>query len=302
MRTERITGRRSLRSESIKNKNKKKLPENSSIKDFFYMIILYILKKCVYTPTYIKIGIYMSALLVFSLLKDFQLVPITYFSSKSNIFNQYFVKIGWGWTLAVSVPFIAMTSCVYTAGNRYAVCMHLMRTAIATAIWFIFTSIFEYIDVNTGRCSSKDFGSKYLCKSNKYDWVASFDISGHTFILMHSLFYLLEEIKIFYVWENIKNEIGKDDQELSERSKRVKVWYNKLTPFIKINFILVSLLTLVWEIMLMATFLYFHTILHKIIAAFFAIICWFLTYKTFYLLPSSPGLPGRGSEIILNKK
>ena len=297
MNTSNIKRRPSL----IRSTQKKKLPEQSNFKDFFLMIIFYVLKKCVYTPTHIKIGIYMIALFVCSVLKDFHMVPMTYFAYKSNILNQYFVKIGWGWTLLVSVPFIILTSCVYTAGNRFSIAIHLMRTAIATAIWFIFTSIFEYIDEKTGRCVNKNFAIKKLCKMNKHEWVG-FDISGHTFILMHSLFYLLEEIKVFYIWENIKTELRKDDEELSEKIRRVKYWYNTCTPFIKINFIIIALLTLIWEIMLLATFLYFHTMLHKLIAACIAIASWFLMYKTFYLTQLSPGLPGRGSEIILNKK
>ncbi len=176
-----------------------------------------------------------------------------------------------------------------------------MRSVIANCLWFTFTSIFEYVDITTGKCTNKKFLTKRECKSSKHEWIG-FDISGHTFILMHSLFYLLEEIKIFYIWENIKNDIRKEDDKLNEKQIRVKYWYNKLTPFIKINFVIISLFTLLWEIMLLSTFLYFHTILHKVLAAFMAIICWFLTYKTYYLQQSSPGLPGRGSEIILNKK
>jgi hypothetical protein len=283
-------------------KSKKSLPEDPTIKGFFFMIILFVLKKCVYTPTHIKIGIYMVALLIGSVLKDFKMVPTTYFSLKSNIFNLYFVKLGWAWTLLVSIPWIVLTSCVYSAGKRSTIGMHLTRTLIATVIWFIFTSIFEYIDVNTGRCANGVYKTKWECKKNKENWIESFDISGHTFILMHSLFYLLEEIKIFYIWDNIKNEVRKDEEELSEKAKRVKLWFNKLTPFIKINFILISILTLLWEIMLLATFLYFHTTIHKLIAAIAAIVCWFLTYKTFYLQSSSPGLPGRGSEIMHLRK
>ena len=284
-------------------KSKKSLPEDPTIKGFFFMIFLFVLKKCVYTPTYIKIGIYMVALLIGSFLRDFRMVPATYFSHKSNIFNLYFVKLGWAWTLIVSIPWIVLTSCVYSAGKRSTIVSHLMRTLIATAIWFIFTSIFEYIDVSTGKCANDQFMTKYECRKNKQNWVDSFDISGHTFILMHSLFYLLEEIKIFYIWDTIKTEVvRKEDEELSDKARRVKLWYNKLTPFIKINFILISVLTLLWEIMLLATFLYFHTIIHKLIAASAAIICWFLTYKTFYLQSTSPGLPGRGAEIIYSKK
>jgi hypothetical protein len=117
------------------NAKKQQLPNNSTLSNFFYMIVLFVLKKFVFTPTHVKIGVYFVALLLCSLLKDFQQVPITYFSSKTNVFNVYFVKLAWGWTLVLMVPFVFMTSSVYTGGNPLSIRKHLSRIVVATFLW-----------------------------------------------------------------------------------------------------------------------------------------------------------------------
>ena len=39
-------------------------------------------------------------------------VPKSYFSNKYNVFNQYFVKLGWGWTLWLLLAFVGLTRLV----------------------------------------------------------------------------------------------------------------------------------------------------------------------------------------------
>ncbi len=157
--------------------------------------------------------------------------------------------------------------------------------------------MFDYFDRRTGVCVNRVYQTKTACKLSKHEWVNSFDISGHTFILMYCLFVMLEEVKVFYKWENIKQKLLTGEPEKNANFNKLKKYYNIFTPFIQINFIAIALFTLLWEIMLLSTFLYFHTMLHKIIAAFVAIICWFFTYNMYYRNDNyflSPGLPGAG--------
>ena len=273
-------------------------------KNFFLMCITFVFKKFVFAPTHIKIGLYICTLILGSFLKDFNVInQKAYFASKHNLFNAYFVKFGWAWTLVVCVPFVFMTSVVYTGFNKIYVRNNLARLLVATIIWFVFTKLFDMIDAKTGVCMVATLKSKYECKSNKHEWINGFDISGHTFILMHALFLMLEEVKVFNKWDELRkklNEIARRD-EFTPSTERAFYWFNILTPYIKINFFLMACLALLWEIMLLSTFLYFHTILHKLLAAFFAIILWFITYKCWYNdknLFMSPGLPGNGIEKI----
>jgi hypothetical protein len=283
------------------SKMTKKTIENppSGPLNFIYLCIMYILKRLIFTNVRIKIGIYLGAILICSLMKDFNIIDSrNYLAQKDNIFNKYFVKWGWAWTLTLLTPFVLMSSIVYTGFNVSRICQQMFRLGVATFIWFAFTSLFDYIDSKTGLCLKRTITSKVECKKDKSEWLLGFDISGHIFILMHSLLLMLEEVNFFYKWEIFHKKLeakleranGESPNELAETSD---YWYRLLTPAIKINFIFVSLLVILWEIMILTTSLFFHTILHKLIAACCAIVCWFVTYKTWY--PSmSPGLPGDG--------
>lgn len=265
--------------------------------DFIFMCILSVFKKFVFAPTHIKIGLYMLTLVVCSLMRDFNIVNERFFfANKGNFLNVYFVKLGWFWTLLVSTPFVIMTSIVYTGFNKAIIRNSLIRLVIATLSWFIFTSAFEYIDAITGKCTLPKLRTKNACRSGNHEWIYGFDISGHTFILMHSLFLMLEEVKIYTQWEEMKkklNDLAKKN-EFTPSTERMNYWFNLLTPYIRLNFFMMASLALLWEIMLLCTFMYFHTIMHKLVAAFFAIIIWFVTYKSWYSLDLSPGLPGVG--------
>ena len=296
---------------SSRKQLKKILETPTSPLNFVLMCLVFVFKRFVFSPLHVKIGLYMSALLVCSVLKDFHLISnMNYFAQKNNVFNVYFVKFGWAWTLIACIPFVLMTSLVYTAYNLNVVKNHLIRIAIATLAWYVFTSSFDYIDSLTGKCTNKEIALKHVCKKSKHEWINGFDISGHTFILMHSLFMMIEEVKVFHDWDLFHRKLSEklgfstSDKEPGEKAtidnqyKRAEILYKLFTPFIKLNFIFMAILALLWEAMLLTTFLYFHTIMHKLVAASLAIIVWFFTYKTWYANPNlliSPGLPGDGT-------
>jgi hypothetical protein len=173
-------------------------------------------------------------------------------------------------------------------------------------MWFVFTSIFEQIDLKTGKCVLSKIRTKHECKSKSHEWLPGFDISGHTFILMHALLMMLEEVKVFNKWEELRRkleEMAKKDEFPTPSSEKAYYYYNLLTPYIKANFVLMAALALLWEIMLLSTFLYFHTFLHKVVAASFAVVVWFCTYRVWYnnaQMFMSPGMPGNGIDKILH--
>ncbi|RNA36255.1 FIT family protein CG10671-like [Brachionus plicatilis] len=290
------------------NSGKKSLNiSQQSVMGFLYSIIIYIIKRIVFCPVNIKVGIYLMALIICSVIKDFKIISPTYYLAyKNNIFNKFFVKIGWGWTLAVLTPFVIMTSSIYNCFNLIQIKNHLIRIFVATFFWFTFTSVFEYIDSQTGYCAKNEYRSKMSCKINKEEWLNGFDISGHIFLLMHSLFLMNEEIKVFSSWTKIYDNLEKRENLESSNERfyrKAKDLHKKLTPFVNFNFVLIGLLALLWEVMLLSTCLFFHTILHKLLAAFCAIGLWFLTYKNWYADQNSafsPGLPLYGSVCSLN--
>ena len=275
--------------------------------NFIYMCLMVVFKRFVFAPAHVKIGVYMGALLICSVLKDFNIVgKNNFFAYKHNFLNQYVVKLGWLWSLVVLLPFIGMTSAVYTGFNFKYICQHLSRLAIATFFWFSLTTLFDKIDTNTGKCAHNVIRTKKECKTNNHEWLG-FDISGHTFLLMYALLIMLEEVKVFYSWESFHRRLNEklinDSNEkidslspISENAiERAAYWYKLLTPLIKLNFFIMAVLALLYEVMLLSTFLYFHTIMHKLLAAFTAVIIWFLTYKTWYPnrnILLNPGMPG----------
>jgi len=86
----------------------------------------------------------------------------------------------------------------------------------------------------------------------------------------------------------------------TEDLDRVRLAYSWSLPFIRLLIVALTLLTLLWELMLLATIMYFHNMPQKLTGAAFAAIGWFLAYRVWYL-PSvtrlttwTPGPPGRG--------
>jgi hypothetical protein len=238
------------------------------------------LGKIIFVPISYKIGFYLLALLIFSTIKDYEYAPSTYFESKKNVFNVYLAKYAWGWTLAVLVPFIIMTSFALSNGSFKRVGKSMLRVFVATALWFSWTSLFENIDRSTGRCTNADLLTKTVCKTSKHEWIDSFDISGHTFLLIYALLFIHEEVQVF--------------GECKQCGDKEKSLVKTLSPLIKINFFLIACLTLLWNVILVSTFLYHHTLSHKLIAALIALISWYFSYGFYFSnrsLPLSPGLP-----------
>ena len=293
--------------------------ESTSPLGFLYMCLTFIFKRFVFASTHVKIGIYFSALIVGSLMKDFNLVyKSPFFTNKYNFINLYFAKLSWFWTLLVTLPFILMTSLVYSGGNQLIVRNNLFRLVVATALWFVWTKLFDLIDTNTGSCLSAQYKDKPSCKQNRHEWIG-FDISGHTFIFMHALFLMLEEVKVYNVWEQLRRRVRENIAKLEQQNTtgncesncygltasseslidRATYWYLQLNTYIKLNFFFMAMLALLWEVLLLTTFIYYHTIMHKVLAAFCATISWFVTYKLWYVNKDflmSPGHPANGIE------
>ena len=75
-------------------------------------------------------------------------------ANKHNVFNVFFVKWGWLWTLVLVVPFVVLTSYTYSCGTVELVRKHVIRVlVIATAIWFLCVRTFNYIEHITGKDS-----------------------------------------------------------------------------------------------------------------------------------------------------
>jgi hypothetical protein len=213
---------------------------------------------------------------------------------------------------------------------------HGCRLLIATIIWFTWTSLFQVLEETTGQCLfpanpqtqtpaailySK--GRRH-CLKNGGKWT-SFDISGHSFILIWCVLFITEECKAILGWDTIadfiRNEehkrrmlaeaqrrpsVSSADFDLQEETpishltpedfEKLKKLYGKFGIWAKLNVVALTLLTLLWDLMLVATACYFHIMIEKVLAGLIAICMWAFVYRGFYSwdISVSPGLPGVG--------
>nr|CAG4645600.1 EOG090X07YX [Lynceus sp. MCZ IZ 141354] len=294
----------------------KPLPEPAPVSQVLLLMIVHLCRKILFIDPSIKVGVYVLAVFFGSVVADVLPIPRSYFSYKDNFLNIYFVKWSWGWTMVLVGTFLYLTSKVYCCGDNLRIRRHFGRLLIATAGWLFFTRSFVHIEDNYGYCSKNVIGRKN-CLHKGHIW-QGFSISGHTFILIYCTLILMEEAKALIGWEGIKdflrleeynraNEEGEGTalENLSDKQfESTKAFYEKYTPYVRITFIGMAMLSLIWDVMLISTTLYFHTTPEKFVASICAVLFWFGTYRFWFLSSNwlSPGLPGEGVFQYMNPR
>ena len=270
------------------------------LKDVYHIVrdlVLFFCRRIIFGPAIFKLLVSFAIIIIGSILKSLNLAPSSYLSSKNNIFNQYFAKLGWAWTIGLLIPFIYLT--LITKYNHYQIITrHLVRMLIATGVWYIITLIFVRFEAYTGSCKHVDMRgvSRRVCLSGGHEWQEGHDFSGHTFLLLYSLLIINEEVKSYDKGTKKVDDASKvardsGDAESNGEQQRLEI-FSKL---IRIVYVSLAGLTILWEFMLLSTALYFHHTLHKIAAASLAVFFWYITYYVWYrpdgtslLYPSSP--------------
>nr|XP_053656280.1 acyl-coenzyme A diphosphatase FITM2-like [Cherax quadricarinatus] len=257
--------------------------------------------------------LYSIGLFFGSLLCDFLPLPKAYMGQKDNIFNVYFVKVGWAWTILVVGAFILLTSATIGCGHREIVKRHMSRLIVGTCLWFFWSQwFFSFIENRTGSCLGKAIiRNKYDCNSGGFHW-HSFDISGHAFLLVYINLLIVEEAKAIVGWEGIRDQIRieghnrGDTQSHSIENKTpleglseeemviLKLNYFQFTPYIRGIFCIMTLMSILSDVMLACTIIFFHTMPQKVAGGAIAMATWFLTYRVWFKADASPGLPGSG--------
>ncbi len=312
-----VSTRRTVRSESFNQRGSfsepnsarplKRVQEPSSIGQIFLIVALNMCKKIVFCNTYLRVAVYAVCLFAISAMVELVKVPRFYTNS---FLNQYFVKLGWFWTLLLTIPFVFMTSYTYCCGKKELLIQHLARLGIATGFWFFWVNFFVYFEGITGQCVDKrELIDKIACLDAGGHWYA-FDLSGHAFILIYSNLVLIEEARPIRGWEGIRDLIRDEnhtrDNNLHEFGplrglnasdfKQVQKLYSKFLPYIRLNFFLITCLSVTWDYMLLSTILFFHSMPEKLFSGFIAIGTWYVTYELWYKIKNMyPSAPGDGS-------
>lgn len=189
-------------------KGTKPLPDQASIKHIISVMIIHLCRKVLFIETRVKITLYSLALFFGSLVFDFMPVPRTYLSLKDNIFNLYFVKIGWAWLLFVVGSFVYLTSATYGCGKSAIIQQHMGRLFVGTIVWGLMTQwLFVSVESATGTCLGRaSIVDKWACITSGFQWHA-FDISGHAFLLVYMNLVTVEEAQAIVGWETIREMI-----------------------------------------------------------------------------------------------
>lgn len=191
-----------------------------------------------------RILVYCALILVCSLLD----LSEDYKIHKTNILNQWFVKLGWFWTNAFIFPLMFAT---IRADDKETVSKTIFRFVLSTILWYTSVNLFQYIDDSTG-----------------------FDISGHTFLMMFSNLIITSELELSRKRTGVDKRLNaKTKPAFSSRSLEDQI------PIIQTLLLILSVL---WDFMLLQTALYYHTIVQKAIAAIWAIGSWYILHMIFY--------------------
>ena len=258
---------------------------SSLFSDIFRILNTIILTFCcriVFAPPILKILVYFSLIIFGPFLKDFHLLPNASLSSNANILNKYITHLGWTWLILLLIPFVYLTSLIYTRGHYGLIVRHLIRLLIATVIWHIILSVLIRIESLTGMC--KPTNSRRFCQGSRYSWQ-----EGHTFFLLYALLVINEEVKLYgESWKKVQD--ANDSNTINQN--RMKIF----SIPIGLLYIALAILTILWEFLLLSTIFYFYNILHKLIAASVGVFFWFMTYRVWYrqnhrskFAPCAPG-------------
>lgn len=133
-----------------------------------------------------------------------------YFARKSNLFNVYFVKRGWGWTSAALLAFVLLHPAVASPGARARAAA---RWAAVTTWWVLVVQWcfgapmidrgFRWtggqcqlaeLDVAAGTADAGAVLTAVACKASGGRWSGGHDISGHVFLLTLGSALLMHEV------------------------------------------------------------------------------------------------------------
>ena len=217
-----------------------------------------------------------SVTLLLSLLATYFPSVREYAVAKDNFLNVYFVKKGWGWILLVVGAYVLYSSCIYTLMELKLIIKHMGRLIVSTALWFLFTNIFDLIQEASGVCTNKDFTTPKTCVGEGFIWTG-FDISGHCFLLSFGLLIIVEEFKTskFVYWDSLAASFVNQNNNNNKLSTLLFEHSQLVVMFLKLAALV---LLFIWQWMLITSALFYHTFSECMIGTICGIVSWWSTY------------------------
>lgn len=255
----------------------------SPIPNFATSVVDFILRQLL-TLNLTKMLIFYFAMVAFvSVVCDLQKPVPGYFSNKKNVFNQYFVKLGWGWTLLGICSLLCLTNFVENKGEFKNFQSSVVRVAVMSVLWYICTHSFEWFENVSGHCKfSPGHSTKRACLRAGFSWLG-FDVSGHCFLLLFSIIFINQECKALDKISKKLDELERDGSANENPPSLLSLLNCRL--YLRIIMIFLAFLMLLWTVMMFFTSVYFHTVVQKLLGLAIATSCWFLVYKVLNLGP-----------------
>ena len=229
---------------------------------------------------YQRAVMYVIATIYLSIFCDFSKSSNSYFAQQNNIFNLYFVKLSWGWTL-VSLGLCLLVNSMNKREDEFESTIQIKRSLkmfirllIATAVWYYGVNFFLIIEEGTGVCVVPKYLDKNTCKRNGFLW-NGFDISGHCFLLVWCNLVISEEIQASYSTK--KEKVAKPEKEITSIVENNKKSWN-----VDFLFYFLALLTVIWDVMIICTNMFFHTTSEKFLGTIIAVSSWAALYQFVY--------------------
>ncbi|KAE8349451.1 inositol phospholipid synthesis and fat-storage-inducing TM-domain-containing protein [Aspergillus coremiiformis] len=218
--------------------------------------------------------------------------PVNYFARKDNVFNVYFVKIGWLWITAAfaSLLFSQPTYTAPSSQQARRIGQALARYSLTTLVWYLTTQWFfgpaiidrsfvitggkcenVVLQAEEGRASLHTLATATACKSAGGAWRGGHDVSGHVFMLVLATAMLaFETIGALSGASDIDNgnKKSEDGNRESTVPRKWSVWF------------VGAVVGLSWWMLLM-TAIWFHTWFEKFTGLLIAL----GSVYTIYLLP-----------------
>lgn len=254
--------------------HKASLSESVIMKFSSIMFFLHLELKMIYyllTPIVISSASYLLLCLF-----EIEIPHIESVTNKRSLFNQMFVKFGWGWTLGLLLPFQFFLAAIYR--NRWHYFRNIViKTSITTTVFYVWCQvIFPAIEEFHGECKHNerivDMNKRECIKTPEHIYMSTFDISGHAFLMSYCVLILMHEARQVEDLLKALREPGKQDNLVSNVSQLV-------TPAVAINFILITVLSLLWDFMIIITNIYFHTFAEILVGVMLAVLMFLTVYE-----------------------
>lgn len=253
----------------------------------------------------IKLTLLWVNFVIGSFIHDFIPIPQSYFSNTRNFFNVYFVKNGWGWTMVLLFAYISTLLIKQKIMQSITIYKHLSRLLVTTIIWYSFTTSFDVIENWTGTCLGNNLlYTKTQCRNSDMIW-DGFDISGHVFLLTFCIMIINEELSCADVVVSSCN--GESSDHVSQRKDERNIlgimikeeFFDQLIEFLSL---LLILLMILWEVMLLFTCLYFHSLSQKLLGFLFSSFSFCVSYQFIFKHkhPYTPCSPSMIAELHRN--